>query len=84
MKAMKAPGLDDDSEGILIALGMHDRFIRPVVSRPGLFSSRPGLFFSASMSAFLSAFMYAALASARVKLALSSRKVLDVQGGLRL
>lgn len=37
MKTMKALGLNDEIEDILITLGKHYHIIRPVASKPGLF-----------------------------------------------
>ncbi len=37
MKTMKALGLNDEIEDILITLGKHYHIIRPIASKPGLF-----------------------------------------------
>jgi hypothetical protein len=65
MKTMKALGLNDDVEDMLITLGKQYHIIRPVASKPGLF-------------------FYVVLDRSRSNLALSRRKVLDVENGLTL
>jgi hypothetical protein len=65
MKTMKALGLNDEIEDMLITLGNHYHIIRPVATKPGLF-------------------FYVVLDRSRANLALSRRKVLDVEGGLTL
>jgi hypothetical protein len=65
MKTMKALGLSDEIEDLLITLGKQYHIIRPVASKPGLF-------------------FYVVLDRSRSNLALSRRKVLDVENGLTL
>jgi hypothetical protein len=65
MKTMKALGLNDEIEDILITLGKHYHIIRPVASKPGLF-------------------FYVVLDRSRANLAMSRRKVLDIEGALTL
>ncbi len=65
MKTMKALGLNDDIEDMLITLGKHYHIMRPVASKPGLF-------------------FYVVLDRSRANLAMSRRKVLEVEGALTL
>ncbi len=65
MKTMKALGINDDIEDMLITLGKHYHIMRPVASKPGLF-------------------FYVVLDRSRANLAMSRRKVLDVEGALTL
>ncbi|WP_018971784.1 hypothetical protein [Rudaea cellulosilytica] len=65
LKTMKALGLKDEIEDILITLGKQYHIIRPVASKAGLF-------------------FYVVLDRARSNLALARRKVLDVEGALKM
>jgi len=65
LKTMKALGLKDEIEDILITLGKQYHIIRPVASKVGLF-------------------FYVVLDRARSNLALARRKVLDVEGALKM